>query len=73
MELSLCQYMHDMKLMPLIYDRTFQMRANDDWLVRLDDWRRQQAEIPSRAEAIRILVALGIEACDGSREQSRGT
>lgn len=54
--------MHDMKLMSLIHDRTFQMRANDDWLARLDDWRRQQAEIPSRAEAIRQLVAIGIAA-----------
>ncbi len=37
-------------------DRTFQMRVDTDWLKVLDDWRRQQVEIPSRAEAIRHAV-----------------
>lgn len=48
--------------MERLKDRVFQMRASDGWLARLDDWRRQQTEIPSRAEAIRILVEAGIEA-----------
>lgn len=37
-------------------DRTFQMRASDEWLRKVDDWRRKQPEIPPRAEAIRRLV-----------------
>jgi hypothetical protein len=48
--------------MALIHDKTFQMRANDEWLRRLDDWRRSQADLPGRAEAIRRLVDLGLEA-----------
>lgn len=37
-------------------DKTFQMRVSDDFLKKIDDWRRQQPEIPSRSEAIRMLV-----------------
>lgn len=42
-------------------DKTFQMRVSADFLKSLDDWRRQQPDLPSRAEAIRRLVeqALG--------------
>lgn len=47
--------------MGLKHDRTFQMRASDDWLKKLDDWRRKQPDIPARAEAIRRLVEKGIE------------
>jgi hypothetical protein len=36
------------------------MRATDEWLRRLDDWRRKQPIIPSRAEAIRQLVEMGL-------------
>jgi metal-responsive CopG/Arc/MetJ family transcriptional regulator len=38
------------------FDHTFQMRVDADFLRRVDDWRRQQPDIPSRAEAIRRLV-----------------
>jgi hypothetical protein len=31
-------------------------------LARLDEWRRVQPDIPSRAEAIRRLVELGLKA-----------
>ena len=37
-------------------DERFEMRAPSAWLQRIDDWRRQQPDIPSRAEAIRRLV-----------------
>lgn len=58
----MCQYMEYVGLMALVHDRTFQMRASDEWLRKLDDWRRQQQpDIPSRAEAIRRLVAMALE------------
>jgi hypothetical protein len=41
--------------------QTFQMRADDDFLEKVDEWRRNEPDIPSRAEAIRRLVDLGIE------------
>jgi hypothetical protein len=42
---------------------TFQFRTSSDFLKLLDDWRRkQEPDIPSRAEAIRRLVEAGIKA-----------
>lgn len=43
---------------------TFQMRVDAEWLRKIDDWRRQQPELPSRAEAIRRLVDLGLGSVD---------
>jgi len=37
-------------------DKIFQMRASEAFLNLVDDWRRLQTPLPSRAEAIRILV-----------------
>ena len=48
--------------MALVNDKVFQMRSSEEWLRRLDDWRRKQPDIPSRAEAIRRLVEKGLEA-----------
>lgn len=31
------------------------------WMEKIDDWRRKQADLPSRAEAIRRLVEKGLE------------
>lgn len=42
--------------------KQFNMRVTDDWLGKVDDWRRTQRDIPSRSEAIRRLVEIGIEA-----------
>lgn len=36
------------------------MRVSPEWLDKIDDWRRSQADLPSRAEAIRRLVAMGL-------------
>ena len=58
--LTACQHMMQMPPMALVNDKTFQMRASEGWLRSLDDWRRKQADIPARAEAIRRLVAVGI-------------
>ena len=49
------------RYMTLTNNRVFQMRASDEWLRQIDDWRRQQVDLPSRAEAIRRLVALGLK------------
>jgi metal-responsive CopG/Arc/MetJ family transcriptional regulator len=40
----------------------FEMRVPASFLKTIDDWRRKQAELPSRAEAIRRLVELGLKA-----------
>jgi hypothetical protein len=42
--------------------RPFQIRIDDAFFRALDDWRRKQEDLPTRAEAIRRLVAIGIEA-----------
>ena len=51
-----------MPYMTLTHDKVFQMRATDEFLRRIDDWRRQQPELPSRAEAIRRLIEAGLRA-----------
>jgi hypothetical protein len=39
-------------------DRPFQMRVSEQFLRMVDDWRRTQVDLPSRAEAIRRMVEL---------------
>jgi hypothetical protein len=39
-------------------DRPFQMRVSDDFFRAVDEWRRGQADLPSRAEAIRRMVEI---------------
>ncbi len=46
----------------------FQMRASPEWLAMIDDWRRKQPDIPSRAEAIRRLVEKGLKPGTGKPE-----
>jgi hypothetical protein len=40
----------------------FEMRATEAWMRLIDDWRRQQPDLPSRAEAIRRLVEKALAA-----------
>jgi hypothetical protein len=40
----------------------FQMRASAEFLKSVDKWRAKQEDKPSRAEAIRRLVELGLKA-----------
>jgi len=47
---------------------TFQMRNIDDFLSEVDEWRREQKVIPSRAEAIRYLVRKGLEVERGNKD-----
>lgn len=39
----------------------FEMRASPAWLTKLDDWRRKEPDLPSRAEAIRRLVEKALD------------
>lgn len=39
----------------------FEMRLSESGVERLDEWRRIQRDLPSRAEAIRRLVDCGLE------------
>jgi hypothetical protein len=51
-------------------DRPFQMRVSESFLRMVDDWRRGQIDVPSRAEAIRRMVELAVSAekkSDGDR------
>jgi hypothetical protein len=38
-------------------DKLFAMRVDRRFLQRIDNWRREQNDLPSRAEAVRRLVA----------------
>jgi hypothetical protein len=38
------------------------MRWHEPMLAAIDEWRRQEPELPSRTEAIRRLVELGLKA-----------
>jgi hypothetical protein len=40
----------------------FEMRVPASFLKVVDEWRRKQPELPSRAEAIRRLVEIGLKA-----------
>jgi hypothetical protein len=51
----------------LVNDKLFQMRVSGEFLNLLDDWRRAQSPIPSRAEAVRRLVERA-----ALREKTRG-
>lgn len=42
-------------------DQLLQVRADEAFVQMIDDWRRQQQDIPSRAEAIRRLVRRALE------------
>lgn len=37
------------------------IRCQDDFLDALDQWRRAQPDLPSRSEAVRRLVTLGLQ------------
>lgn len=43
-------------------DQHFQMRTSREFMKLIDDWRRKQPDLPSRAEAIRRLVDAALKA-----------
>jgi hypothetical protein len=42
--------------------RPYQIRMTDEFVKMLDDWRRRQDDLPSRAEALRRLALKGFNA-----------
>jgi hypothetical protein len=42
--------------------RPYQIRLSANFWRKVDEWRRLQPEIPARAEAIRRLVEIGLNA-----------
>ena len=49
------------------YDRPMQMRVTEEFITLIDNWRREQIDLPNRTQAIRRLVVLGIEASKGKK------
>jgi hypothetical protein len=43
------------------------IRFDEAFIKRLDDWRRRQDDLPTRPEAIRRLCALALEAAKKKR------
>jgi metal-responsive CopG/Arc/MetJ family transcriptional regulator len=43
-----------------------QIVTSENWLERIDEWRRKQPRIPNRSEAIRVLVDWALERDAGS-------
>jgi hypothetical protein len=42
--------------------RPYQIRLSTSFWRKVDEWRRVQADIPTRAEALRRLVEIGLRA-----------
>ena len=45
---------------PTLLPQLIQLRLSDDLGKAIDDWRRKQDDIPTRSEAIRRLIELGL-------------
>jgi hypothetical protein len=57
--LQAARYKHSMAKPPKT--ERFGMVVEPEFLEAIDDWRRKQPELPSRAEAIRRLVKLALQ------------
>ena len=44
----------------------FEIRLPPKLAARIDDWRRQQSDLPSRAEAARRLIEMGLDAANSA-------
>ena len=49
----------------------FELRVSSEFLKIVDDWRRHEPDIPSRAEAIRRLVEIGAQSKGGVRVREK--
>lgn len=50
-----------LRRMPKTNDLRVQLVAPATLMKRVDDWRRKQADLPNRSEAIRRLIEAGLE------------
>ena len=48
-------------------DKFLHLRVSARFLSRLDDWRTKLRPVPTRSEAVRLLVDLGIDAGEGKK------
>ena len=49
------------------------VRVDDVFLKRLDDWRREQTDLPGRPEAMRRLVSFALKRHKTGTKESRKT
>lgn len=58
------QNLSDSQMPPKLDDETkrLNMVAPASWVKKIDDWRRQQPDLPNISEAVRRLVEAGLEA-----------
>jgi hypothetical protein len=54
---------------PVVDSEAVNVRIERDMLGALDDWRRGQSDLPSRPEAIRRLIEVGLAAARSSRSE----
>jgi hypothetical protein len=47
---------------PVVDSEPVNVRIERSQIVALDDWRRQQTDLPSRPEAVRRMIKLGLKA-----------
>ena len=52
---------------PMTQHPQLNVRVDEAFLKRLDDWRRNQSDLPNRPEAIRRLVELALGRADRTR------
>ena len=52
---------------PAVDSEAVNVRMERLMLVALDDWRRARSDLPTRPEAIRRLIEVGLEATSGSK------
>jgi metal-responsive CopG/Arc/MetJ family transcriptional regulator len=48
-------------------DQRLFMRVDQDFLKKIDDWRREQSDLPSRSEAIRRLIEAALQSASKKR------
>jgi hypothetical protein len=51
----------------------FEMRFTADLLGQIDEWRRQQDDLPARAEAIRRLIEAGLSVAGKTEPSGSGS
>jgi hypothetical protein len=54
---------------PTVDSEAVTVRLERSSLTRLDDWRRNQPDLPTRPEAIRRLIELGLKAAKTDESQ----